>query len=241
MPSSGETKIRMSCENCLCPFHELPDVDNPFCDPAVQCMVTEAVKEVRFRQGEILFNKGQASSSLYALTHGIVKICCSTPEGREQIVGISSPGNLLVGLQSVDDDCYQYSAIAATDGIACKISHRAMLAKMKQRPDLSMSLVTALNAQLAHSRELMRVMGHKCAAAKIASFISLMVPHKKHRNKNFKLPFSRMEMASLLGLSEETVCRQMARLKRKGVIYAPRGRIEILDWKQLLSVAEEAA
>jgi len=231
----------MACENCLCPFHELPDADNPFCDPAVRCMVTDAVKEICFRQGEILFSKGQSSSSLYALTVGIVKICCTTPEGHEQIVGISSPGNLLVGLQSVQEDCYEYSAIAATDGAACRISHRAMLARIKQRPDLSMSLVTALNAQLAHSRELMRVMGHKCAAAKIASFISLMVPYKKHRNKHFRLPFSRMEIASLLGLSEETVCRQMARLKRKGVIYAPRGRIEILDWKQLRTVAEEAA
>lgn len=231
----------MSCENCLCPFHELPDEDNPFCDPAVQCMVTDAVKEVRFRQGEVLFRKGQSSTNLYALTHGIVKICCTTPDGREQIVGISSPGNLLVGLQAVEDDHYEYSAIAVTDGAACRISHRAMLAKMKQRPDLSMSLVAALNAQLAHSRELMRVMGHKCAAAKIASFLSLLVPRAGHMNHPFHLPFSRMEIASLLGLSEETVCRQMARLKRRGVIYAPRGRIEILDWKQLRTVAEEAA
>ena len=241
MRPSGGKKPPMSCDNCLCPFHELPDVDNPFCNPAVRCMVTDAVKEIRFKQGEVLFSKGQPSTNLYALTTGIVKICCTTPDGREQIVGISSPGNLLVGLQSVNDDCYEYSAIAATDGIACKISHRAMLAKMKQRPDLSMGLVAALNAQLAHSRELMRVMGHKCAAAKIASFISLLVPKAEHMNHRFHLPFSRLEIASLLGLSEETVCRQMAKLKRKGVIYAPRGRIEILDWKQLRTVAEEAA
>lgn len=231
----------MTCENCLCPFHELPDKDNPFCDPAVRCMITDAVKTVRFEKGDVLFNKGQSSSHLYALTAGIVKISCTTSDGREQIIGISSAGNLLVGLQSINDESYEYSAIAATDGVACKISHRAMLTRMRERTDLSMSLVNALNAQLAHSRQLMRVMGHKCAAAKIASFISLMVPHQGRRNKHFKLPFSRMEMASMLGLSEETVCRQMAKLRRKGVIHAPRGRIEILDWKQLRTVAEEAA
>lgn len=231
----------MSCANCLCPFHELPDVDNPFCDPAVQCMVTDAAKEVRFDKGEILFDKGQPSSSLYSLTSGIAKICCVTPDGREQIIGISSPGNLLVGLQSINDECYEYSAIAATPVTACKISHRAMLAKARDRSALSMSLVAALNAQLAHSRALMRVMGHKCAAAKIASFISLIIPQSERGNGRFRLPFSRMEMASLLGLSEETVCRQMASLKRRGVIYAPRGRIEILDWDQLHMVAEEEA
>lgn len=231
----------MTCANCLCPFHELPDADNPFCDPEIRCMITDAVKQVRFDRGDMLFRKGESSSHLYSLTSGIVKICCTTREGREQIIGISSPGNLLVGLQSIEDECYEYSAIAAKPATACKVSHRALLARARDRSDLSLRLVSALNAQLAHSRQLMRVMGHKCAAAKIASFIALIIPKAEHMNHGFHLPFSRMEMASLLGLSEETVCRQMALLRRKGVIHAPRGKIKILDWKQLRAVAEEAA
>ena len=47
------------------------------------------------------------------------------------------------------------------------------------------------------------------------------------------------EIASLLGLSEETVCRQMAKMRRRGILYAPRGKIEILDWDQLQAVADE--
>ena len=58
-------------------------------------------------------------------------------------------------------------------------------------------------------------------------------------NRRFTLPFSRGEIASLLGLSEETVCRQMASMKRRGIIYAPRGKIEILDWDKLQAVADE--
>jgi DNA-binding transcriptional regulator YhcF (GntR family) len=50
-----------------------------------------------------------------------------------------------------------------------------------------------------------------------------------------------MEMASILGLSEETVCRLMANLKRAGAIYAPRGKIEILDWTRLQGIAEGGA
>jgi len=45
-------------------------------------------------------------------------------------------------------------------------------------------------------------------------------------------------MASLLGLSEETVCRLMANLKRQGAIHAPRGRVEIRDWDQLHAIAD---
>ncbi|NND46638.1 MAG: Crp/Fnr family transcriptional regulator [Woeseiaceae bacterium] len=231
----------MPCANCQCPFYELPGQDTTLLEADLHCMITDAVKQISFRKGEVLFNRGEESSHLYALTQGVVKICCISPDGHEQIVGISSPGNMLVGLQSINDDCYQYAAIAATEGSACKISHRAMLARARDHSDLSLRLINALNAQLAHSRKLMRVMGHKCAAAKIASFISLIVPHPECLDHSFKLPFSRMEMAGLLGLSEETVCRQMARLKRNGVIHAPRGRIKILDWDRLRVVAEEAA
>ena len=228
----------MSCGNCSCPFFELQAESGLALDPELQCIVTDAVQEVAFSRGEVLFLQGQSSSSLYSLTSGMVKICSHTADGREQIVGLSSPGNLLVGLQSINDERYAYSGIAATPVRACKINHRALLARVRDRGDIAMRLISAANAQLAHARALMEVLGHKCAAAKIASFILLMTPKSERDNCGFSMPFSRMEMASLLGLSEETVCRLMANMKRSGAIYAPRGKVEIRDWSQLHAISE---
>jgi len=228
----------MTCNNCNCPFFELQAEHNSFSDEEFDCIVTDSVQKVSFRQGEVLFLQGQSSASLYSLTDGMVKICSHTPDGREQIVGLSSPGNLLVGLQSINDDRYAYTAIAASAVHACKINHRTLLGCIQNRPEVAMRLIKAVNAQLAHSRALMEVMGHKSAAAKIASFILLMTPKSEHGNCNFSLPFSRMEVASLLGLSEETVCRLMADMKRSGVIYAPRGKVEIRDWNQLQAISD---
>ncbi len=229
----------MTCGNCDCPFHEIQAEHSPFSSGEFQCLVTDAVKQVRFAAGDVLFAEGQPSESLYSLTSGLVKIICHTSDGREQIVGLSSPGKLLAGLQSLNDDYYRYSAVAETPVVACKVKHRALLHAVSHRGDVALRLVSALNAQLAHSRKLMCVLGHKGAAAKIASFISLIIPESEHGNRRFTLPFSRAEIASLLGLSEETVCRQMAKMKRRGILYAPRGRIEILDWDQLRAVADE--
>lgn len=182
--------------------------------------------------------QGQVSSRLFSLNHGLVKICSYSTDGREQIVGLSSPGNLLLGLQSISEYRYAYTGIAATEVLACRISHRSLLAHVHQEPELAMRLIAAINAQLAHSRALMEVMGHTCAAAKIASFILLMTPKSEHRNCRFALPFSRLEVASMLGLSEETVCRTMASMKRSGAIYAPHGKVEIRDYDYLCSISE---
>jgi CRP-like cAMP-binding protein len=227
----------MSCSSNECPFSGLWSENSQHPTAEINCLVADAAQNVTFKRGEVLFVEGESSLSLYALRSGMVKICSHSADGREQIVGLSSPGNLLLGLQSLSDNRYAYTGIAATPVGACKIHHRALLDHIYDKPDLAMCLVVAMNAQLAHSRALMQVVGHKCAAAKIASFILLMTPKSEHGNCDFSMPFSRMDMASFLGLSEETVCRLMANMKRSEAVYAPRGRIEIRDWNQLHAIA----
>ena len=227
----------MHCSNCQCPFYDF--VADASLDARLECVVRDCVSRTCFDDGEVLFMQGQASTNLFALVDGIVKICTHSPDGHEQIVGLSSPNNLLVGLQSLSDERYAYTAIAATPVDACRINHRALLAKVIDHGDIAMRLIKALNAQLAHSRALMEVMGHHCASSKIASFLILMTPKSEHGNCEFSMPFSRVEIASLLGLSEETVCRAMARMRREGAIYAPRGHVEIRDWDRLQAIAEE--
>jgi len=231
----------MSCSNCDCPFYEIQAEEGPLSAAEVSCLVTSCVQKVEFGNDEVLFMQGQTSSNLYSLAVGLVKICAHTSDGREQIVGLSVPGNLLVGLQSLNDERYAYTAIAAGNVTACRINHRNLLACVQDRGDVAVRLIQAVNAQLAHSRALMEVMGHKSAAAKIASFILLMTPKSAHGNCRFPMPFSRVEMASLLGLSEETVCRLMANMKRDGAIYAPRGHVEIRDWDRLHAIADGKA
>jgi CRP/FNR family transcriptional regulator len=231
----------MPCSNHNCPFFEFQTDDGQSLELDNQCIIDSALQSVTFGQGEVLFLQGQPSSNLFSLTRGMVKICSHTPDGREQIVGLSSPGNLLVGLQSINDTRHAYTAIAVTPVHACRINHRALLDSAQEKSDVAMRLIQAAGAQLAHSRALMEVLGHKSASAKIASFIRLMTPKSEQGNCGFAMPFSRGEMASILGLSEETVCRLMANMKRSGAIYAPRGKVEIRDWDQLQGISEGVA
>jgi len=229
----------MSCANSNCPFFELQAEPGPTSEAEVQCTVSDAIQKVRFKKGEVLFLQGQLSSNLYALSTGMVKICSDAPDGWEQIVGMSGPGNLLVGLQSINDDRHVYTAIAATAVSACEINQRTLLARAEENADVALRLMGAVNAQLANSRALVEVMGHEFASAKIAALILLMTSESQHGHCCFGLHFSRMDMANLLGLREETVCRLMADMQRSGAIHAPRGKIDVQDWKLLQAVANK--
>lgn len=231
----------MNCTHCDCPFFELHGSNGVLTSTDLNCLVTDAVKQISFNAGDVLFTQGQRSSSLFSLSSGVVKISSNAPDGHEQIVGLGIPGKLLFGLQSIEHDRHEYTAVAATAGRACKIRHRALLMSVQEQPEISLRLISALNAQLAHTRSLMEVMGHKKAAEKIAAFLLLLAPEVAARAERFTLPFSRSDMADLLGLSEETVCRQMANMKRDGVIYAPRGKMRIQNLDRLRAIADGRA
>ncbi len=82
----------MPCQNHDCPFHELHIANGVSSHTEMQCLITDAVKQVSFPAQAVLFNKGESSGNLYALESGAAKICCTTSDGREQIVGISQSG-----------------------------------------------------------------------------------------------------------------------------------------------------
>ena len=223
----------MACVNIECPFDTSQGATCAPAGPHECCLVFDSVKQVRFSKGDTLFSQNDPSCCVYALTSGMVKLCDVSPSGNEQIVGLASPHRLMVGLRSLSRDVYSVTATALTDVRACKIRKRSLLSAMSRDPEVGIRLIDAINAQLDMGRELMRVSEHHGAKAKIASFLTLVVPQLANGSKKVEFPFSRCEMAGLLGLSEETVCRQMASLRRHGILYAPRGKIEIRDWDAL--------
>ena len=142
----------MTCGSCHCPFQVIRSEDGPFSPAEIRCTLDGAVQHVEFGHSEVLFMQGQSSNCLYAITDGMVKICTHTPNGQERIVGLSCPDRLLVGLQSMSEDRYAYTAIAATKVRACRINHRTLLDRVESHPDVAMRVIKALNAQLTHSR-----------------------------------------------------------------------------------------
>jgi CRP/FNR family transcriptional regulator len=229
----------MTCANKECPFFVKPIGNGGRSNKKEQCLVCDSVKQVSFSKGDILFSQNDPSCCVYALTSGVVKLCDVSTSGDEQIVGFSSPHKLMVGLRSLSKDTYSDSAVAETDVTACKIRKRALLTAVADEPQVAIRLIDAINSQLSMSRELMRVTEHHGAKAKIAAFLVLVVPQLNGGGSRVEFPFSRSEMAGLLSLSEETVCRQMAAMRRDGILYAPRGHMEIKNWDRLRDIADE--
>jgi CRP/FNR family transcriptional regulator len=76
--------------------------------------------------------------------------------------------------------------------------------------------------ELDEAREWMVTLGRKTAAEKVASFLLLIATHLDPKaegdSRRFDLPLSRADIADFLGLTIETVSRQLSRLKTDGIV-----------------------
>ena len=96
---------------------------------------------------------------------------------------------------------------------------------MERTPHIAQRLLQMTLDELDAAREWMLLLGRKTAREKIASLLSIVarrdasIRHRKMRGRlTFDLPLTREAMADYLGLTLETVSRQMSALKRDGVI-----------------------
>ena len=93
------------------------------------------------------------------------------------------------------------------------------------------------------------VLGRKSAPERLAIFLCFLAEHIDPENSNapnarilFELPLKRSEIADFLGLTIETVSRQITKLRQKGVIILHDNRhIEIPDLAKLRALAEQGA
>lgn len=91
----------------------------------------------------------------------------------------------------------------------------------------------------------MVVLGRKTAREKIASLLTIIARRDASLNMRsakgvlvFELPLTREAMADYLGLTLETVSRQMSALKRDGVIeLAGKRHVTVPDFSRLLDEA----
>jgi CRP/FNR family transcriptional regulator len=92
---------------------------------------------------------------------------------------------------------------------------------ISETPELQRSLHGQALKELDAAREWMLTLGRRTAEEKVASLLHLIATHAEPQTATstaFDLPLSRAEIADFLGLTIETVSRQMTKLRKSGVI-----------------------
>ena len=155
---------------------------------------------------------------------GAIKLTKTLPDGRQQIVGLLFAPDFLGRAYSKNNP---YTAEAATDVEICTFPNAAFERLVGEYPGLQQRLFQHTLDELDAARDWMLLLGRKTAEEKVASFLYMLARrslltgcvHKSPPGTAaFELPLTRSDMADYLGLTIETVSRQLTRLKTSNVV-----------------------
>ncbi len=156
-------------------------------------------------------------------------------DGRRQVSEFHWPGDLL----GMDDlETYYSDAEAVTDITLRRYPRRVVEAQANNHAPLALWLRTMTLAHLRCARRQIALLGRKTAVEKIASFLLEMDRRfAPVDGRLVELPMSRMDIADYLGLSIETVCRNLTHLQREGTVAILRSGVELRNRDALLEIA----
>ena len=174
--------------------------------------------ETKISKGENIFNQGDEVSKFYNLRIGSIKIYKLSSDGRKQIVGFLFPGDFL-GMSSEEE--YSYSAEALEDTILCSFSKTKLENFFIQHPIIEKKILSITNQELSIAQDQIFLMGKYSAKERVLKFL-LNISEQRRKigwvNNPIKLSMTISDVGNYLGLTIETVSRNLASLKKEKII-----------------------
>ena len=223
--------------------------DQALCGSLTDCELT-ALNTLGQRRvvarGETLIWAGDESIVCGNLLSGMLKLSASTSDGREQIVGLLYPADFVGRPYAEEADL---TVTALTDAELCVFPRQPFERVLEDHVRMERLLLQRTFAALDEARARMLMLARKSAGEKIAGFLLDMAERMSAKScravpggpVTFDLPLSRGQIADVLGLTIETVSRQMTRLKSAGIIALPGGRAITISDRGALAGRAEAA
>ncbi|AUW59966.1 Crp/Fnr family transcriptional regulator [Sphingobium sp. SCG-1] len=182
-------------------------------------------------RGEALVDAGDDNYACATLISGALKIAAIDADGTERIVALVHPAGFVGELFAPRA---HHHVTALTDSLLCLFPRMDYERAVERYPRLATALLRRSTADLAETRALIDLIGRRTSLARVAGLILIFGRGASNTPcgvaARFDLPLTRGEMAALLGLTIETVSRQIGILERRGIIKRTGTRgMEVLD------------
>jgi CRP/FNR family transcriptional regulator len=170
-----------------------------------------------WKAGEIIVLEGDALPFVASIVTGCATLTRSMEDGRMQMVGLLLPSDFVGRPGRVSAP---YEVVAATDVTLCMFNRSAFETMMAETPHVANRLLEMSLDELDAARDWMLVLGRKTAREKVATLLAIVLRRASTAAHPLRadLPLTREAMATYLGLTIETVSRQISALKKDGII-----------------------
>lgn len=152
---------------------------------------------------------------LWTVLCGIVALCTSLADGRRQIVGLSTPGNLFCPPDETERLDFWIEALAPSQ--LCELDLSSHARTIAGNATLATELFRATQAQACCIYAHLVTLGRLDGMERVCLFLADMawrIGEEMPEGWRVRLPLAREDIADYLGLNTETVSRIFSRVKK---------------------------
>jgi len=177
-------------------------------------LIHAPIDDLVYQPGQALYEASDQAVGVFTLRKGMVKLVRVTADGRERVVRVLFPGDV-VGLEALATGRYDSQAVALSDVSLCRIPLEVMHQLGANSPRLHRKLMEKWQSALKLADDWLAELNFGSARQRVLHFIRKM--HEVSEDDTATL-FGRDDMGAMMDLKLETVSREVTALVRAGVM-----------------------
>ncbi len=218
------------CEQCIVrQFSSLKALTKDELLKMAECKTSYTIKK-----GEPIFEEGEVTNGIYCIKDGICKLSKLSDNGKDQIVKLIKPGELLGQRSMISDEPANLSAIALEDMEVCFIPRTEVMRFFNENNQFSMNVMKTICEDLKDADDHMVNMAQKTVRQRlIDTLFYLENTFGKNEDGSLRIQLSREELAGMIGTATESCIRLLSELNKSELIELNGKKIFLLDKNKL--------
>ena len=177
-----------------------------------------------YARGQVIFHRDDPGDSLHIIVNGEVRIMLPSPEGEEMTLARLGPGDFFGDLCLFDGGPRSATAIAVEATETTVVERDRFIQWLQSHPAAAIAILAAVASRLRAADELVGALAFLDVHSRLArKLLDLAGPAAE--GSQVELRLSQDELASMVGVTRESVNKHLRFFKKRGAIDVSRRRI----------------
>ena len=192
-----------------------------------------------FKRGQIVFGEGMIPHGLYILTKGKVRLSKLGANGKEQIVRLARPGEVLGYRALISGEPFSATATVFEDTHLCFLSKEIVLGLISSNLSFSMELMNLFARDLKSAESKLTHMAQDSVRERLAQALLMLrdTYGVEVETGQIMLKLRREDMANIIGTAPETAIRFLSEFQKEELVQLKGKYIFLKNVKKLIKVA----
>ncbi len=185
-----------------------------------------------YAQGDVIVRQGDPGDAMHVIIEGEVRIFIANAEGNEVTIATMGPGDIIGELSLLDGRPRAATMVTNAPTRTFSVSRKAFTEWLESRPAAALALLATLAGRVRRDNESLSDRFFLDAGQRLAKLLATQA----NGTPSFRIRTTQAQMAAELGITRESVNKQLNQFERAGLVMIRRGSVTVLDPAALMTI-----